>query len=239
MHDKVNKGEKIIDIMIYTYIGFSVITVLAYFILYGLAEGISRLITLGIGTVITVALLKAVKKGSLAARVTLIILSLAASLLDFYAVHVMQLIQFNASLFGKLINNIMMLYFLLFGSILLLSPQINSIRKYYKLVDDLQWIWNWNGTCIGYKDKGFLWNGDGKIIGKFKDNEIFSQNGSYIGELYKGNNRACVDKTKSEKKIDPFEKLESNYEMHNNQRMSTMPIYTHLIDFKVNDYINI
>ncbi|KNY26888.1 hypothetical protein Bccel_2153 [Pseudobacteroides cellulosolvens ATCC 35603 = DSM 2933] len=118
---------------------------------------------------------------------------------------------------------------------MLFSPHINAISKYYKLINQLQWYWNWSGKCIGYFDKGFLWNSDGKIIGKFIDNEIYSSEGNYIGESYKGNNRLCIDKSKIGKKIEPFEMTQISYKIGNDESICTLKIYNQLEDFTVTD----
>ncbi|KNY26890.1 hypothetical protein [Pseudobacteroides cellulosolvens] len=102
MYDNVKTGQKVIDFIKYTYVALACITALLAFIAFGVGEGIYRIITLGIGTVIAIALLRATREGSLAARVTLVILFLSASILGFYLMHQLQLNTFNFLV--KLIN---------------------------------------------------------------------------------------------------------------------------------------
>jgi len=187
MYEQVKQARRIVDLMMYIYIGMSIILILIFFIRFGIGEGIYRIVTIGTGTMISIALFNAIKEGSIGARVAQSTLSLISALMGFYSIFFINEIQSNV--FGKIFISVITLYFLICGIFLLFSPHINTVSKYYKISNNLDWLWSWSGKCIGYKDKGFLWSSDGQVIGKFVDNEIFSPDGKYLGEMYTNNNR--------------------------------------------------
>jgi hypothetical protein len=69
MYEKVKQARKVIDIFMYSYIVLNVLLVLVFFVKYGIEAGISKMISLGVSTVLTVALLFAIKDGNMAARI--------------------------------------------------------------------------------------------------------------------------------------------------------------------------
>jgi|GEM_PF-1943167 len=230
MYENVKQARKIVNLMMFIYIGISITLILTFFIRFGIGEGIYRVVTIGIGTITAIALFNAIKEGSIGARLVQGTLSLISALMGLYLVFFIKHIQ--ANVLGEIFMSVMSLYFLLCGIFLLFSPQINAIRKYYKIFNSLDWLWSWNGKCIGYQDKGFLWSSDGQVIGKFIGNEIFSPEGKYLGELYKNNNRLCVDPKKVSKSIETFEVVDSNYRIEKKQNISSLVPYSQYEDFK-------
>lgn len=86
MYEKVKQARKVIDIFMYSYIVLNVLLVLVFFVKYGIEAGISKMISLGVSTVLTVALLFAIKDGNMAARIVTGILLFISAVLGFDSV---------------------------------------------------------------------------------------------------------------------------------------------------------
>jgi hypothetical protein len=226
MYEKVKQARKVIDIFMYSYIVLNVLLVLVFFVKYGIEAGISKMISLGVSTVLTVALLFAIKDGNMAARIVTGILLFISAVLGFDSV-----LEFEFNVYDISLLIISVLFFAM-AAFVLFSPQVNSISKYNKIHKNVLWLWNWEGICIGYSDKGYLWDEEGKLIGKFVSNEIYSCDGKYMGEIYDGNKRLSICKYKLDKRIDKFDDPGMNYRLEKMDNTSTMPIYSQFEDFK-------
>lgn len=99
--------------------------------------------------------------------------------------------------------------------------------------DSVKWLWNWAGKCIGYSLDNYFRDCEGNAIGRFVNNEIYSENGDYLGEIYAGNGRLCVDKTKTERKIEPFGKPDNYYKLEKREDASSMKIYNQFADYTI------
>ena len=229
MYEKVKKAQKTVDYIMYSYILVSVLLILSSFILYGIAEGVYRLITLGIGTITAIALLSYIKEGSIGARIVQGGLSLIGALLGVLAIF-SELLRLNVV--GIIIMSLMSIYFLACGIFLLFSPHVNQINKYYKLLNGVKWLWSWKGKSIGYCHEGYLWNPEGVAIGKFVEDEIFLPEGEYLGELYRNNGRLCFDKSKADKSTEKFNNPESYYKFDKKEDTSAMVLYGNYEEFR-------
>lgn len=214
--------------MLYISIGINLIIVLLYNIRFGIGTGFRKTTANLISLAITITILNSIKNGSLKARIFQGVLSFSGSVYGMLTIVSLKSKLGSVALFFMYI---LVIYYTACGAFLLFSPQINAISKYIKLHKSVEWLFNWSGKCIGYRDKDILWSYDGSMIGKFVGNEIFSTEGRYIGELYISNNRLCFDNKKADKSIGPFEDKDKNYKFDKLEDTSSIFAYNQYQDF--------
>jgi hypothetical protein len=58
-----------------------------------------------------------------------------------------------------------------------------STQAFRALSIEPNWLWTWNGVCVGHRVGDSLFASDGLEVGRFSGFEIYAADGQYLGEL--------------------------------------------------------
>jgi hypothetical protein len=224
MNERVIRARRILNSM---FLFILVMTLLgdALSFRFGLLNGIYKTVVSLIPLTATFFMIDAIIKGEKKSREKIsffLVLGVAFAIFIISTQKVFSLISIVSLLIGLL--------YLVFVIYLFASKDMKSLFSYTNTIKSLKWLWSWKGICIGYKKDDYLWSYNGENIGRFYDNEIYSPEGNYLGELY-SNGRLAIDKSKIDKKNQPFEQPNATVTYEKPSDTTGMAIYPNFIDF--------